>query len=146
MFYIEENNKIVLADENKQKLENTLLFMPQYANLEIKETDRPIIDFKFADTDEYKAEQEKKEKERINGLTITAWDFVRAIKTLGVTDDQVLQIMEARPDIKLELTLCQNVYCSRVKEFCPITIGDIELTDNQVEQLFLLVEKTKASE
>ena len=71
MFYIEQDNKIVLFDTDKQKLQNTLLFMPQYQDLEIKETDRPIVDFKFADTEEYKQEQLQKEQERINNLTIS---------------------------------------------------------------------------
>lgn len=71
MFYIEQDNKIVLFDTDKQKLQNTLLFMPQYQDLEIKETDRPIVDFKFADTEEYKQEQIQKEQERISNLTIS---------------------------------------------------------------------------
>lgn len=71
MFYIEQDNKIVLFDTDKQKLQNTLLFMPQYQDLEIKETDRPIVDFKFADTEEYKQEQLQKEQKRINNLTIS---------------------------------------------------------------------------
>lgn len=57
MYYIEQNNKIVLFDKDKQKLIDTLLFMPQYNGLEIKETQRPIVDFQFADTPEYLAEQ-----------------------------------------------------------------------------------------
>ena len=71
MFYIEQDNKIVLFDTDKQKLQNTLLFMPQYQDLEIKETDRPIVDFKFADTEEYKQEQIQKEQERISNLTLS---------------------------------------------------------------------------
>ena len=53
MFYIEQDNKIVLFDEDKTKIENTILFMPQYKDLEIKETQRPIVDFMFSDTEEY---------------------------------------------------------------------------------------------
>ena len=29
MFYIEKDNKIILSDEDKQKLQNTIAFMPQ---------------------------------------------------------------------------------------------------------------------
>lgn len=39
MFYIEKYDKIVLFDEDKQKLIDTLAFMPQYAGLEILETE-----------------------------------------------------------------------------------------------------------
>lgn len=53
MFYIEKDNKIVLFDTDKQKLTDTLALMPQYAGLEIQETERPIVNFEFADTEEY---------------------------------------------------------------------------------------------
>lgn len=58
MFYIEQDNKIVLFDEDRQKLETTISFMPQYQGLEIKETDRPIENFEWADTPEYIAKKE----------------------------------------------------------------------------------------
>ena len=41
MFYIEDNNKIVLFDKDKQKLQDTIAFMPQYEGLENKE----VIDY-----------------------------------------------------------------------------------------------------
>lgn len=63
MFYIEQNEKIVLFDEDRLKLENTLKFTPQYAGLEIQETDRPIVDFEWADTPEWIAEDLAKAKE-----------------------------------------------------------------------------------
>jgi len=62
MFYIEHDNRIVLFDEDRQRLENTLEFMPQYQGEEIIETDRPIENFQFADTEEYK--QQKAEERR----------------------------------------------------------------------------------
>lgn len=58
MFYIEKDNKIVLFDKDRNKLETTLSFMPQYKDLEIKETDRPIENFEFADTPEYIAKKQ----------------------------------------------------------------------------------------
>ena len=57
MFYIQQDNKIVLFDEDKQKLQNTIAFMPQYKGLKILETERPIVNFEFADTPEYIEEQ-----------------------------------------------------------------------------------------
>lgn len=61
MFYIEKNNKIVLFDEDKNKLQKTISFMPQYKDLEIKETDRPIENFEFADTPEYIAKKQRQD-------------------------------------------------------------------------------------
>ena len=60
MFYIEENEKIVLFDNSKEKLVNTIKFMPKYKNYEIKETDRQIIDFEFTDTQEWKTKEQEK--------------------------------------------------------------------------------------
>ena len=57
MFYIEQDNKIVLFDEDKQRLQDTISFMPQYKGLKILETERPIVNFEFADTTEYIEEQ-----------------------------------------------------------------------------------------
>ena len=57
MFYIEKDNKILLFDEDKQKLQDTITFMPQYKGLKILETERPIVNFEFADTPEYIEEQ-----------------------------------------------------------------------------------------
>ena len=70
-YYIEQNGKIVLFDTDKEKIQNTLMFMPQYAGLEIRETTRPIEDFQFADTQQYQQDQIQKEQERINNLTIS---------------------------------------------------------------------------
>ena len=69
MYYIEQNNKIVLFDENISKLEKTLSFMPQYSGLEIKETDRPIENFEFADTPEYISKKSRQQLEQqVNSL------------------------------------------------------------------------------
>ena len=47
MFYIEDNNKIVLVDEDKQKLQDTISFMPQYEGLEIKEVEEGYVIYDF---------------------------------------------------------------------------------------------------
>ena len=57
-YYIQdENEKIILFDTEKERLINTIAFMPQYQGLEILETERPIVNFEFADTPEYIEEQ-----------------------------------------------------------------------------------------
>ena len=63
MYYIEQDNTVLLFDEDLQKLKNTINFCPQYKDLEIKETDRPIVDFEFADTEEWQEKQEQQERE-----------------------------------------------------------------------------------
>lgn len=67
-YYIEQDSKIVLHDTDKKKFQTTLKFMPQYKGLEVKETERPIENGEFADTDEYIA---KKERQNIENQVAT---------------------------------------------------------------------------
>lgn len=90
MFYIEKDNKIILFDESLEKIQNTLSFMSQYADLEIQETDRPIVDFQFADTDEYAQKQTQKERERLDMLSLTKREvFLALYKDKRLTPEQI---------------------------------------------------------
>ena len=103
MFYIEKDNKILLFDEDLEKLQNTLLFMPECIDLEIQETNRPIVDFQFADTEEYEQEQAQKERERLNMLTLTAADVERAIyKAKGMDFEDILELVKDNQDIDVK--------------------------------------------
>ena len=46
MYYVQENDKIVICDADKNKLIDTLKFMPQYKELGIKYTKKNIILYK----------------------------------------------------------------------------------------------------
>ena len=85
MYYVENTEKIVLFDEDKNKLQNTIAFMPQYSGLEIKETNRPIVNFQFADTEEYKQELAQKEIDSIKYLKLTKRVFAIALQQFGIT-------------------------------------------------------------
>lgn len=62
-YYIEQNNVIVLHDTDRARLENTLRFMPQYEGLTVQETERPIENCEWADTEEYLTAKHKREIE-----------------------------------------------------------------------------------
>ena len=66
MFYIQQDEKIVLFDTEKERLLNTLTFMPQYEGLEILETEREIIElnneFVFADEVQLELAEARKEE------------------------------------------------------------------------------------
>ena len=66
MFYIQQDEKIVLFDENLETLQNTIAFMPQYQGLEILETEREIIElnneFVFKDEVELELAEARKEE------------------------------------------------------------------------------------
>ena len=59
MFYIQQNNKILLSDDDKQKLQDTIAFMPQYQGLEIKEVQEGyvIYDFELMTVEEMEEKQ-----------------------------------------------------------------------------------------
>ena len=79
----------------------------------------------------------KEQEERLNHLTCTALDIVTLIKTLGLTDTEILQFLNDNPSIQLQLTLCQNVYCGVVRQLCPLKITEtLTLTDEMVVAFF----------
>lgn len=79
----------------------------------------------------------QEEQNRINHLTCTALDLITFIKSLGLTDEQVLAYLQANPSVQLQLTLCQNVYCGVVRQLCPLKINDtVILTDEMVVAFF----------
>ena len=79
----------------------------------------------------------KEQEERLNRLTCTALDIVTLVKTLGLTDTEILQYLQANPSVQLQLTLCQNVYCGVVRQLCPLRISDtVTLTDEMVVSFF----------
>ena len=68
-YYIEQDGQIKLHDTDKASIEKTLKCIPQYAGLEIKETERPIENFEWADTPEYIAKKHRQELEsQVAGL------------------------------------------------------------------------------
>ena len=102
MFYIEKDNKIVLSDEDKQKLQDTIAFMPQYEGLEIKETQEGyvIYDFEIMTVEEMGEKQVQKERERIALLNMTGADVERAIyKVKGIDFDDILAMVKDNPAI-----------------------------------------------
>lgn len=79
----------------------------------------------------------QEERNRINHLTCTALDLITFIKSLGLTDEQILAYLQANPSAQLQLTLCQNVFCGVVRQLCPLKISDtVTLTDEMVVSFF----------
>lgn len=135
MYYIEQDNKIVLFEASLEILKNTLQFMPQYADLPILETDRPIVDFQFADTEEYIAEQERKEKERIGKLTCTKRVFALMLQEMGIDYVTVLlPLIESNPQAKLEWDLC--VELERSNPLLDVMALQLGVTPEQLNGLF----------
>ena len=91
-----------------------------------------------ARTDEEAAQITAEEKaERINNLTMTPLDFINFLVDSGLTLEQVNTYLEANLSVKMRLTYCQNVYCGAAKALMPITVDDITITADMVEEAFL---------
>lgn len=105
-YYILENDKIVLFDTDKEQLESTLEFTPQYAGLEIQKTERNIITFNggFYFKDEIQEELAQAEAERIAKLYLTGADVERGIyQAKGMDFDDILAFVTANPPEGLDV-------------------------------------------
>ena len=83
-YYVEQNGKIIRFDTNLEQFNLMLKYRPELEDLEIKETERPLVlsedgtYYVFADTDEYLQEQANKRKEEFNNnFVITSWGAFR---------------------------------------------------------------------
>ena len=104
-----------------------------------------IVDGEFLDitnTEEYKAKQEAKEKERITQLNMTRGDFFEGlILSLGKDEDDILALIDV-----IELTeIEKKIYKSRVKNaldfyrgypLIDIMCGHLGLNPEQMTQFF----------
>ena len=81
MFYIQQDKKIVLFDENLETLQNTISFMPQYQGLEVKEVEEGyvIYDFELMTVEEMEAKKAQQERQRLDFLILTPSDVERAL-------------------------------------------------------------------
>ena len=98
MFYIQQDNKIVLFDEDTEKLQDTIAFtMPQYLGLEIKEVQEGYVIYnsELMPVEEMEEKQAQKERERLDKLSMTRGDVFEAlILARGLTKPQIRAMIE----------------------------------------------------
>lgn len=103
MFYIQQDEKIVLFDDDKQRLQNTIAFtIPQYQGLEIKEVQEGyvIYNLELMTVEEKEEKEAQKERERLDMLFLTGADVERAIyKVKGIDFDDILAMVKDNPAI-----------------------------------------------
>ena len=157
MFYIEDNNKIVLFDEDKQKLQDTITFMPQYQGLEIKEVQEGyvIYDFELMTIEEKEAKETQQERERLDMLFLTGADVERGIyQAKGMDFDDIMSFVMANPPqgldvkaLKIELKANNfyrgNPYVNAVGALLGFTSKQLDkfFETNNYEALILLEEE-----
>lgn len=84
----------------------------------------------------YEQEQAQKEAERIGELTMTALDFITFLRQCGLTLEQIRAYLDANIELDTQLKYCQNVYCKVARSVMPITVGNITITADMVENAF----------
>ena len=132
-----ENNKINGCGECEQLTEGVI-------NVEISEEVYNNISryiwngSEVVENPNWEEEQQQKEQERINNLTMTPLDFIGVLVNLGLSLEQINAFLESNLNIKMQLTYCNSVYCGVVKSFLPIEIDGITITSEMIEQAFKL--------
>lgn len=84
----------------------------------------------------YEQEQAQKEAERVGNLTMTALDFITFLRQCGLTLEQIRAYLDSNIELDTQLKYCQNVYCKVASSVMPITVGDITITAEMVENAF----------
>ena len=102
MFIIKQGNTIAGVSKNKSELETLKTIIPN-STIEESNIDYILYNGSYLTPEEVAL----KEQDKINRLTMTALDFVTYIKKAGVSDEVILQYLQANPSVQLQLTLCQ---------------------------------------
>ena len=142
--------KLEIPYTNKQKADFVFKY-ERNKNLKIEKTETALYaleaweklegDEVIDNTEQYEQEQAEKEAERVNMLTMTALDFITFLQEAGLTLEQINAYLETNLAVKMQLTYCQNVFCGVAKSFMPVTIGDLTITADMVEEAFKIKNK-----
>jgi hypothetical protein len=152
MYYVEDNNKIVLFDEDKHKLQDTIAFMPQYKNLEIKEVQDGyvIVDFELMTIEEKEQREQAKERERLDALFMTRSDFFDAtIKAFGADENDLLtlisSVLSTLPLSDIEKKIALNNYKNALNFYRKHTLftllSDVEIPISAEQSIIITSEQ-----
>lgn len=131
MFIVKNNDFIVLAKETREELEQALPLMV-YTSIEETNIDYRLYNGEYLTSNEIA----EREAERVGELTMTALDFITFLRQCGLTLEQIRAYLSANIELDTQLTYCQNVYCKVARAVMPLTVGDITITAEMVEQAF----------
>lgn len=137
MFYIQQNNEIVLFDKDMQKLQDTMAFMPQYKGLEIQEVPEGyvIYDFELMTVEEKEAKEAQKERERINLLSMTKREmFLGLYQAKGITPDDLKAKIED-PAALIEFEYANDYY--RGNPLIDVIGAQLGFTTEQLDKFFV---------
>lgn len=132
-YYYEQNNKIVGADTDQERLKRTMLIAGDKDET-IKETNKEIVSFSggyvFSDNEEYI-------KEYLKTLKMTKYDFFKYVcQPNGITYSQLMEAVNSNDEIAGAWNLCNHVYrCDEIlnkyiKNYIP------NITDDELNNIF----------
>ena len=136
MFYIQQDEKILLFDDDKQKLQDTILFMPQYQGLEIKEVEEgyTIYDFELMTIEEKEEKEAQKGRERLNLLSMTKREmFLGLYQAKGITPD-MLKAQITDPQALIEFEYANDYY--RGNPLIDVIGAQLGFTSEQLDKFF----------
>lgn len=139
MYFYIENNEIIGVG-SAECLTESVLSIPVNNDIYTawKEDNDKVI---YDGTDiivnpDYEEIKQQKETARINNLTMTALDFINVVKSLGLSDEDIDEYLQANIPLKNQLTYCQNVYCGVVRSLVPLEVKGKTITDAMVVNAF----------
>lgn len=135
MYYIIENDKIILSDNDLEKLKNTIQFLPQYSISDIKETDREIVNNVFTDTTEY---LNIKREELLNQVSEIASSFEQVENhDMYITSSIGFRVnadQKALRNIDVLINLNVTAYRDYDNVNHNVTIDDLKIIKSEIEQ------------
>lgn len=136
MYYIQQDEKILLFDDDKQRLQNTIAFMPQYQGLEIKEVQKGyvIYEFELMTVEEMEKKEAQFEKERINNLTCTKRVFALMLQEVGITYTQLKELIATNEQAQLEWELC--IELQRGNPLLDVMAAELNITSEHLDLIF----------
>ena len=137
MFYIQQDEKIVLFNEDRQRLQDTIAFTtPQYQGLEIKEVQEGyvIYDFELMTVEEKEEKEAQKERERLNLLSMTKREmFLGLYQAKGITPD-MLKAQITDPQALIEFEYANDYY--RGNPLIDVIGSQLGFTSEQLDKFF----------
>lgn len=136
MFYIQQDDKIVLFDEEQRRLQNTIIFMPQYQGLEIQETPPgyEIYNFELITVEEAELQKAQKERKRLSLLSMTKREmFLGLYQAKGITPD-ILKAQITDPQALIEFEYANEYY--RGNPLIDVIGGKLGFTTEQLDKFF----------
>ena len=129
MFIAKNNDLIILAKETREELEQALQFMV-YDTIEETDIEYKLVDGVYVT----EAEQELKERERVNKLTCTKRVFALMLQELGITYSQLKELIASNEQAQLEWDLC--VELERGNPLLDVMASQLGITSEQLDGLF----------